>query len=77
MWFYIIQIHSEQFHHLQQRRTHSAASSLHASSNSLSIPEQPSMDSNTLSPANQSNAPVTFSLDAECEDAPESTFGIE
>jgi hypothetical protein len=35
------------------------------------------MDSNTLSPANQSNAPVTFSLDAECEDAPESTFGIE
>jgi len=52
---------------------------LHASSNSLSIPEQPSLDSNTLSPAtaNQSNAPVTFSLDAECEDAPESTFGIK
>jgi len=54
---------SEQFHHLQQRRTHSS-SSLHTSSNSLLLlPDSHNQlhqdeTSNKLSPA-----PVSFSLD--------------
>lgn len=52
---------SEQFHHLQQRRTHSS-SSLHTSSNSLLLLPDSQLHqdetSNKLSPA-----PVSFSLD--------------
>ncbi|CAK5081705.1 unnamed protein product [Meloidogyne enterolobii] len=52
---------SEQFHHLQQRRTHSS-SSLHTSSNSLLLLPESQLHqdetSNKLSPA-----PVSFSLD--------------
>lgn len=48
---------SEQFHHLQQRRTHSSSSSLHTSANSLLVLP----DSHQHQEANLT--PVTFSLD--------------
>uniref|UniRef100_A0A1I8B9V0 alpha,alpha-trehalose-phosphate synthase (UDP-forming) n=1 Tax=Meloidogyne hapla TaxID=6305 RepID=A0A1I8B9V0_MELHA len=57
---------SEQFHHLQQRRTHSS-SSLHTSSNSLLVlPDSQLHQDETLNKI--SHAPVSFSLDNENND---------